>query len=73
MPVNNYATDTALAAPLTPRSSAVVAGRANVMSGKMLAGVLTQGIAVISITNYDNTYPGASGETLVVSCSCEVQ
>jgi hypothetical protein len=42
------------------------AGRA-LVSGKMLQGNIGSGGGVLSLDNYDNTYPGADGETLVVS------
>jgi hypothetical protein len=45
----------------------VVAGRANAVSFKMLQGKIGSASTTVAIFNYDNTYPGASGETLIVS------
>lgn len=47
--------------------SFVATGRANVISGKMLQGIIAPTSDEISIFNYDNTYPGASGETMNVT------
>jgi hypothetical protein len=46
-------------------------GRADVVSGKMLQGIIGAGLSAVNITNYDNTYPGASGETIVVQGTYE--
>jgi hypothetical protein len=50
----------------------VLAGRADALSGKMLQGRVSPGSATAEILNYDNSYPGADGETLVLSGFYEV-
>jgi hypothetical protein len=45
----------------------VLAGRAQAISGKMLQGAIGPNASAVGIVNYDNSYPGASGETLVLS------
>ena len=50
----------------------VLAGRANAVSGKMLQGIINTNSGTVAIFNYDNTYPGASGETLVLSGFYEI-
>ena len=52
--------------PLLPRSSGVLPGRASAVSGKALSGFFSPG-SVVSIFNYDNTYPAASGEVLTLN------
>jgi hypothetical protein len=47
--------------------SAVLAGRENNSTGKMLQGYIGTGLSVVTISNYDNSYPGASGNRLFVS------
>lgn len=44
---------------------AIGTGRANAVSGKQLQVLINSGGTSMTIFNYDNTYPGASGETLV--------
>ena len=41
-------------------------GRATT-SGKMLTAVISAGSTTASVYNYDNTYPGSTGETIVIS------
>jgi hypothetical protein len=57
--------------PFTPLNVAgagcVLAGRANGVSGKMLQAIANINNPVLAIFNYDGTYPGANGESLVVS------
>jgi hypothetical protein len=53
------------AATATP----VICGRATSISGKMLQGIIAG--TTVSILNYDGTYPGATGEALVVSGAYE--
>jgi hypothetical protein len=50
----------------------VLAGRALAPSGKMLQGQINSGVNFVNIENYDNTYPGADGQTLVVSGFYEI-
>jgi hypothetical protein len=56
--------------PFTFGGNCTAAGRAIAISGKMLQS-LGQGGTSLSIWNYDNTYPGANGEQLVVNGVCE--
>lgn len=58
--------------PFTARSVSISSGRANGLSGKLLQGYIAAGGSSISILNYDGTYPGASGETLLLSGIVEV-
>ena len=50
----------------------MLAGRADAISGKMLQGKVGTNQATLVILNYDNTYPGATGETLVISGFYEI-
>ena len=50
----------------------VLLGRANAVSFKMLQGIIAPNAGSVSIFNYDNSYPGASGETLVLSGFYEI-
>lgn len=45
----------------------ILAGRATVLSTKMLQGQINGGGTTVAILNYDNSYPGATGEQLVLS------
>lgn len=47
--------------------SAIIYGRANQISGKMLQGIIQGGTASTTIFNYDNTYAGATGEILILT------
>jgi hypothetical protein len=46
--------------------SQVISGKATAVSGKALTGVILPNSNQILIVNYDNSYPGANGETLVL-------
>ena len=59
--------------PFASYNYAVVVGRENASTGKMLQGLLSAGQALVSITNYDNTYPGGNGYQLIVSGTYETQ
>lgn len=50
----------------------VAAGRATLVSGKMLQAAANAGANGVVIWNYDNTYPGANGERLVVNGVTEI-
>lgn len=53
--------------PFAPSSGTfVISGRANSLSGKLLQGVISA-TATMVIRNFDNTYPGATGESLLMS------
>lgn len=58
--------------PFTCNDYAVAAGREDASTGKMLQGILFPSGANITIYNYDNTYPGASGYVLRVSGQVEL-
>ena len=58
--------------PIKIRQDAVVAGRADSKSGKMLQGILRANTKTITIMNYDGSYPATDGETLKVSGCCEI-
>lgn len=51
----------------TAAAITVIGGRENVVTGSMLQGIISAGGSSISITKYDNTYPGGDGRTLVIS------
>jgi hypothetical protein len=59
--------------PFTFAAQQVFVGRANQSSGKMLQGSCSAGVAGLVIWNYDNTYPGASGERLLLNGVAEIQ
>lgn len=50
----------------------VLPGRAVAVSFKALQGDVPANSGVVNIVNYDNSYPGANGETLVVSGFYEI-
>ena len=50
----------------------VMPGRAVAVSGKMLQGIVGANSSVLAVVNYDNTYPGASGEMLALSGFYEI-
>jgi hypothetical protein len=54
-------------------TSCVIAGRENNLTGNMLQGSIATGSDIISITKYDNTYPGGNGYLLTVSGTIEIQ
>ena len=51
----------------------VIAGRENNLTGNMLQGSIITGSDIISITKYDNTYPGGNGYLLTVNGTIEIQ
>jgi hypothetical protein len=52
--------------------SGMLFGRAGNISGKVLQGYVVSNTNQLSINNYDNTYPGASGEVLILSGYYEI-
>lgn len=58
--------------PFTVRGAAVVPGRENGVSGKLLQGFASANGTLISVMNYDGSYPGADGAVLLLSGSCEI-
>lgn len=44
-----------------------VTGRANAISGKMLNGMIIASTNVVNVTDYNASYPGSTGETIVIS------
>lgn len=57
---------------LTPAANEMCLGRATVVSGKALQCLCTGASNVAQVFNYDNTYPGANTEVIVVSGVIEV-
>lgn len=53
--------------PNTSNTYCVLAGRGTQLSGNALVGQIDPSATAVLIFNYNNTYPGASGEVLVVS------
>lgn len=53
------------ALPVAASQDFLLPGRAKVISGKMIQGIKSG--SGILIVNYDNSYPGGDGETLVLS------
>jgi len=51
----------------------VITGRENNLTGNMLQGSIITGSDIISITKYDNTYPGGNGYLLTLSGTIEIQ
>ena len=56
---------------ITCAQNAILSGRENASTGKMLQGLVPASGTNISITNYDNTYPAANGYVIIVSGSFE--
>lgn len=50
----------------------ILAGRAAAVSGKMLQGRVIPNSSSLAIVDYSNVYPGADGETLVLSGFYEI-
>lgn len=57
---------------MTAAADQVVYGRENSSTGAMVQGIILSGQSTISITKYDNTYPGGSGYRLVLGGVIEV-
>jgi hypothetical protein len=56
-----------LPVPARVISGGVVSGRANAISGKTLQGFVSGGSAsTMVVSNYDNSYPAATGEVLIL-------
>lgn len=53
--------------PFTIGDSAVIPGKEQAVTGKMLAGICLSGLTSCAVLNYDNTYPAANGTRLVLS------
>ena len=58
---------------LTAASDQVLVGRENSITGNQLQGVIFAGAGSISITRYDNAYPGGNGHRLLLTGVIEVQ
>jgi hypothetical protein len=53
--------------PITPSAGFfILAGRENAATGKMLQGIIN-GVSTATIFNYDNSYPGADGGSLIMT------
>jgi len=59
--------------PVTPKAATTVVGREVASTGKSLTGTINSGSSTMVIQTYDNSYPGGSGFTLVVSGVYEAQ
>lgn len=68
---NNGTGAVAINITLPINSSAIgnfaILGRANVISGKTLTGVVIASSNVVTVTDYNAVYPGATGETILIS------
>jgi hypothetical protein len=68
---NNGTGASAINITLPVNSSSVgrftVSGRADTITGKTLTGVVIVSTNVVTITDYNGAYPGATGETILVS------
>jgi hypothetical protein len=53
--------------PLNARAATVFVGRENGVSFKELQAIVLSGSSSLTIVNYDNTYPGSSGSSIVIS------
>ncbi len=60
-----------LPAGMTAAGGFVLNGRGALVSGKQLQGLIN-GATSITVFNYDNTYPGATGEGLIISGTIEI-
>lgn len=67
------ATNIGFTLPFTAKHDAVICGRETTNTGKMVAGGILAGNSGATVTYYDYTYPGASGNTLVFSGVVERQ
>lgn len=63
----------AVSVPFTAAGTASFYGRENAATFKMIGGVLPSGGMTAFVSNYDNTYPGASGATIYLSGVYEAQ
>lgn len=63
------ATNIVVPLPVAASASAAyqLAGRANAVSGVAVIGTILAGASSVTLRKYDNTYPGATGETIVVT------
>jgi hypothetical protein len=52
--------------PFTVTGAFILSGRGAGVSGKMLQGYVSNGSS-LAVYNYDGSYPGANGETIVLS------
>jgi hypothetical protein len=57
--------------PFTVKENTLFTGRANSVSGKMLQGFIAANGSTLSVMNYDGTYPGSNGETLLLTGTAE--
>jgi len=58
--------------PFRPLRNSAIYGRENLNTGKGLTGRNSASSDEIKIVYYDNTYPGADGNVLLISGFCEV-
>ena len=62
----------AAATSATAYSAQIIVGRETVNTGKQLTGSIGSGASVMNVAYYDNTYPGAAGNTLVLTGVYEI-
>lgn len=65
------ATSITFTLPFTAKDNAIFNGKATAISNKSLGVVVLANVSLVTITNYDNTYPAASGETFIISGAYE--
>jgi hypothetical protein len=53
--------------PFAANRSFVLAGRENAIAGKMIQALTSAASSTLNIFNYDNTYPGSSGASIIIS------
>lgn len=70
---NSTCATSVIASIPTSLGSNIFVGRANSVSGKSLQGAVGPASPSMVIKNYDNSYPGADGETLVLTGTYEIQ
>jgi hypothetical protein len=59
--------------PHLVKAPVVLTGRASAVSGKMLQGITTANSLVVNVYDYAGAYPGATGETIILSGTYEIQ
>lgn len=58
--------------PVASASSAIICGRENAVTKMMCQGYVASGASSVSITKYDNTYPGGNAYIIILSGVYEV-
>lgn len=52
---------------ITAATASIFSGRGAAVSSKMLQGIVSANGSIITVFNYDGTYPASSGENLIIS------